>query len=155
MLTLRRYWGTIQERLEEKDCYTPDQFEIWIHKYKYFKEFMDLRDKCFDKLHSYPGSNEISISYIDIGNCLGCAYKNLQLIIINPFHLLCIPQFTINNIIPHEYCHIMMDDCEGHSTDFFNYFKTVTGYEHPPMKSSQVMSRAECKYHLEVMRNAI
>lgn len=151
MITLRRYWSTIQTRLEEKDCYTPDQFEIWIHKYKYLKEFMDLRERCFDKLHSYPGADEIAISYMDIGNCLGCAYKNLQLVVINPFHLLTMPEFIIKYIIPHEYCHIMLADYIGHSEEFFNYFEAVTGEKHPPM--TKVASRAECKYHLEVVRS--
>ena len=77
-LTLRQYWSIIQTRLEEKNCYTPDQFEIWLHKYKYFKSFMDLTDECFEKLHSYPGSDEIAMSYMEIGDCLGCAYKRLQ-----------------------------------------------------------------------------
>jgi len=155
MLTLRQYWSTIQGVLAEKNCYTPEQFELWIYNYKYFKQFMILRDKCWEKLHSYPGSDDIAISYMDIGDCLGCAYKSLQLVIINPFHLLCMPDFIIENIIPHEYCHIMMDDYEGHSKDFFNYFELVTGRKHPPMDCSQVMSRAECKYHLEVVRSRI
>ncbi len=152
MITLREYWSTIQERLEEKDCYTPDQFELWIHRYRYFPEFMQVREQCFKKLHSYPGSDEIAISYMDIGNCLGCAYKNLKLIVINPFHLLAFPEFIIRYIIPHEYCHVMLEEYSGHShsKEFFRYFEAVTGEKHPPM--NQLMSRAACKYHLEVMK---
>ena len=152
-ITLRQYWKTVQDQLEEKDCYSPDQFEWWIHKYKYVPQFMKLREQCFEKLHSYPGSDEIAISYMDIGNCLGCAYQSWKLIVINPFHLLTLPDFVLRYIIPHEYCHIMMDDYEGHSEDFFNYFQLVTEEKHPPM--NQVMSRAECKYHLEVLRSIV
>lgn len=151
MITLRQYWSTIQTRLEEKDCYTPDQFEMWIYRYKYFNEFMNLRNDCFNKLHSYPGSDEIAISYMDIGNCLGCAYKSLQLIVVNPFFLLHYPEFVIRYIIPHEYCHIMLEDYIGHSEEFFRYFEAVTGEKHPKM--NQLGSRAECKYHLEVVRS--
>jgi len=114
---------------------------------------MKLREQCYDKLHSYPGSDEIAISYIDIGNCLGCAYQSWKLIIINPFHLLAFPEFVVKYIVPHEYCHIMMDDHEGHSEDFFNYFELVTGKKHPPINNAPL--KAQCKYHLEVTRNAI
>src|SRR6267143_2019348 len=153
MITLRQYWSTVQEVLKEKECYSPDQFEYWIHKYRYVSEFKKLRDRCFDKLHSYPGSDEIATSYIDIGNCLGCAYQSWKLIVINPFHLLTFPDFMIKYIIPHEYCHVMLEDYEGHSENFFRYFEAIVGEKHPPMK--QIMSRAACKYHLEVTRNAI
>lgn len=151
MITLRRYWNTVQKDLGEhsKDCYSPDEFESWIYHYKYAKDFLALRTRCYDKLHSYPGSDEIAISYMDIGNCVGCAYPLTKLIIINPFHLLAFPEFVIKNIIPHEYIHVMLGpDHMSHDDIFFNTFEAVTGFKHPPRSS--MMGREECKYSLEV-----
>lgn len=152
MLTLRRYWHIVQNHLEEKDCYSPDEFELWIHQYKYNAEFMRLRLRCYDALHALPGADNIAVSYMDIGNCLGAAYVGPKLIILNPFHLLHNPEFTFRTIIPHEYVHVMLgDSVEGHTPEFFDYFEAVTGFKHPSFQS--FLGRNTCKFHLETMRN--
>ncbi len=151
MLTLQRYWSSVQKQLNEKECFTPDQFEFWLYAYKYAKEFLALREQCFNRLHTFPGSDEIAISYMDMGNTLGVAFLTQRLIIINPFHLLAIPEFTIKYIIPHEYVHIMLEDIDvAHGPKFYQYFEAVVGEKHPNI--DDVATRKECKYHLEVMR---
>jgi len=153
MLTLRRSWASVQKHLNEKECFSPDQFEFWLYAYKYAKEFLALRDKCYERLHSFPGSDEIAISYMDMGNTLGVAFLNQRLIIINPFHLLAMGEFTIKHIIPHEYVHIMIEDIDrGHGPRFYQYFEAVVGEKHPNI--DDVASRQECKYHLEVMKGS-
>lgn len=151
MLTLRRYWSTVQSQLNEKDCYDPDQFEFWLYTHKYAKEFLSIRQICFDKLRSLPGSDDIAISYMDIGDCLGAAFLTSKLIVINPFQLLAMPEFTIKYIIPHEYVHIMLEELDdNHGPIFQKYFEAVVGEKHPDIKQS--LSRAGCKYHLETIR---
>lgn len=151
MLTLRRYWSTVQNQLNEKECYDPDQFEFWLYTHKYAKDFLAVRQECFDRLHSFPGSDDIAIAYMDIGDCLGVAYLTQKLIIINPFQLLAMPVFTIRYIIPHEYVHIMLAELEdNHGPTFQQYFEAVVGEKHPDI--NHTLSRAGCKYYLETKR---
>lgn len=153
MLTLQRYWSTVQKQLKEKECFSPDQFEFWLYAYKYAREFLALRQQCFNRLHEFPGSDEIAIAYIDTGNTLGVAYLTQKLIIINPFHLLAIPEFVIKWIVPHEYVHIMIEDIDvAHGPKFYQYFEAAVGEKHPNI--DEVPGRQECKYHLEVMKGS-
>lgn len=151
MLTLRKHWATVQNQLNEKECYDPDQFEFWLYAHKYAKEFLSIRQRCFDKLHSLPGSEDIAISYMDIGNCLGVAYLTQRLIIINPFQLLAMPEYIVRYIIPHEYVHIMLEELDDNHGPIFNkYFEAVVGEKHPNIDIA--LSRAGCKYYLETLR---
>lgn len=141
-------WTYVQERLKEPECFTEDQFNIWLHHYGYERELILGKQKCEERLNQFHSTYpKIQILYIDSGNCIGAAFYTAQVIIINPLQLLFSPELVCKYIIPHEYLHIVLDE-DGHTDKFYEEFKQLIKEPHPPLDIFP--DRNKCISYLEV-----